>query len=531
MRRYAFIALAVAVAAGGIAVPTAAAHADVSVVSQLAAEPPDLDGFLSPGEWSAATAVPFPDDPNGATAYVMNDGGYLYAALEYTDPGGGRSFSLYFDDDHSGTLDVGEDLWVADGTVGGGGDWFYNGETWSADGVDDTRWEQRFNPDNDRVVFEVAHRLCTAEESSDICLTPGEVAGIKLLYHDFALLQPFTYPAGFPTAPATYADLTIAAGGIDPDDILVTNTNDSGPGSLRQAIIDANDDAPVDADTIAFAIPGEGPHVIEVETPLPAITEPVTIDGYTQPGSVENTSARAFNGMLQVVLNWPDLAYDGANAALALQTSDSTIRGILINGGFETGISISGVLSNGNVVAGNLIGANQHCQITQARSTEGVTPSSITFTNQSGETVRVLWLDYDGEEVLYTTLANGASYAQPTWLSHPWVLRTADGDCVGYELSDALDKTYVIQPPPVEAAARDRGVRITNLASGNTIGGSTPADRNVISGTAGFPGAGVALDVGAVENEVLGNLIGTDVRGKSAVPNGVGVLISDSSSN
>jgi len=36
----------------------------------------------------------------------------------------------------------------------------------------------------------------------------------------------------------------------------VTNTNDSGAGSLKQAILDAN--ANLDADSICFAIPGSG---------------------------------------------------------------------------------------------------------------------------------------------------------------------------------------------------------------------------------------------------------------------------------
>src|SRR5688572_27211498 len=39
--------------------------------------------------------------------------------------------------------------------------------------------------------------------------------------------------------------------------LTVTNTNDSGPGSLRQAIIDAN--ANSDADTICFNIPANDP--------------------------------------------------------------------------------------------------------------------------------------------------------------------------------------------------------------------------------------------------------------------------------
>ena len=61
----------------------------------------------------------------------------------------------------------------------------------------------------------------------------------------------------------------------------VTSTADSGAGSLREAIDDA--DAHGGASTIAFAI-GTGQQTIDVLSPLPAITAPVTIDGTTQPG-------------------------------------------------------------------------------------------------------------------------------------------------------------------------------------------------------------------------------------------------------
>ena len=56
--------------------------------------------------------------------------------------------------------------------------------------------------------------------------------------------------------------------------ILVTNTSDSGPGSLRQAILDSNADAG-DVDRISFNIPGTGVRTIAPLTGLPAITQPV----------------------------------------------------------------------------------------------------------------------------------------------------------------------------------------------------------------------------------------------------------------
>ena len=57
----------------------------------------------------------------------------------------------------------------------------------------------------------------------------------------------------------------------------VTNTSDSGPGSLRQAILDANS-TPGSPDTIIFAIPGVGPQAIRVDSPLPDLIDPVTFD-------------------------------------------------------------------------------------------------------------------------------------------------------------------------------------------------------------------------------------------------------------
>jgi hypothetical protein len=62
---------------------------------------------------------------------------------------------------------------------------------------------------------------------------------------------------------------------------LVTNTNDSGSGSLRQAILDANKSS--NQDTIQFRI-GSGQKTISPHSALPMISQPVTIDGTSQPG-------------------------------------------------------------------------------------------------------------------------------------------------------------------------------------------------------------------------------------------------------
>ena len=71
------------------------------------------------------------------------------------------------------------------------------------------------------------------------------------------------------------------------DTFTVINTDDTGTGSLRQAITDANNRFGLD--TIAFNIPGTGVHTITPVTQLPSITSPVALEGYTQPGSSVNT--------------------------------------------------------------------------------------------------------------------------------------------------------------------------------------------------------------------------------------------------
>ncbi|MEL6615749.1 MAG: hypothetical protein AAFQ43_08430, partial [Bacteroidota bacterium] len=63
----------------------------------------------------------------------------------------------------------------------------------------------------------------------------------------------------------------------------VTTAANDGPGSLRQAILDAN--AASGATRITFDISGTGPHTIQPQTPLPEIGDSVAIDATTQPGA------------------------------------------------------------------------------------------------------------------------------------------------------------------------------------------------------------------------------------------------------
>jgi hypothetical protein len=142
----------------------------------------------------------------------------------------------------------------------------------------------------------------------------------------------------------------------------VKNTNDSGPDSLRQAILDANShpNSAGSIDQIVFNIPGSGVQTITPVTVLPQITEAVLIDGYTQPGASANTLAVGDNAVLLIELNGANVF--GAAFGLDLVGGNSTVRGLVINrfrGGsfteFRGGIRLA---SDNNVVAGNFFGCN-----------------------------------------------------------------------------------------------------------------------------------------------------------------------------
>jgi hypothetical protein len=112
--------------------------------------------------------------------------------------------------------------------------------------------------------------------------------------------RPVQPPARVPAAPAAT--------------FTVTNTNDGGAGSLRQALNDAN--ATPELDRIIFTISGSGVQTINPASALPQITRPVMLDGYTQPGASRNTQAVGNNAVINIRINGT-----GAGA-----TANATVR-------------------------------------------------------------------------------------------------------------------------------------------------------------------------------------------------------------
>ena len=107
----------------------------------------------------------------------------------------------------------------------------------------------------------------------------------------------------------------------------VTTTIDSGAGSLREAIHLAN--ASINSgNTIAFNIGGAGVQVIQPTTALPFVSDPVTIDGTTQPGASCATSATNFDGTILIRLLGTGLP--AGTDGLRFKLGGNTVRGLQI---------------------------------------------------------------------------------------------------------------------------------------------------------------------------------------------------------
>src|SRR5947208_3559948 len=152
---------------------------------------------------------------------------------------------------------------------------------------------------------------------------------------------------------------------LAPSIFTVTNTDDGGLGSLRQAILDAESTPNAGGpDEIHFNIPGDGIHTINPAATfgfadgLRQIIDPVIIDGYTQSGASPNTLAVGDDAVLKIEINCSLLP--GTNL-FQLSGDDTTVRGLAITHFTASAFVLSnfGYLhANHTTIAGNFIGTD-----------------------------------------------------------------------------------------------------------------------------------------------------------------------------
>ncbi len=278
--------------------------------------------------------------------------------------------------------------------------------------------------------------------------------------------------------------------------LTVTSVADSGAGSLRQAILDAN--ATIGLDTISFQIPGSGVHTISVSAALPAITQPLVIDGTSQPGYA-NTPVIELNGGSISIPN-----VDG----LRLAAGNSTIRGLAINRFGGAGIHVQ--LPGGtNFIQGNFIGTDTTGTLNQGNGVSPQHSGGVWIEGSSGN-----WIGGTAPADRNLISGNGGTgvYLQ---------------NCSGNKVQGNLIGTSVSGAAALGNTSS--GIELS-YAAGNLIGGTSAAARNVISGNGG---SGVYLSsLGTTGNLVQGNYIGTDANGSLAISNaGDGVTVNGAAGN
>jgi hypothetical protein len=253
---------------------------------------------------------------------------------------------------------------------------------------------------------------------------------------------------------------------------VVTNTNNHGAGSLREAINNAN--ATVGTDTILFNIPGSGIKTLNLMNALPDITDPVVIDGTSQPG---------YAGSPLVEINGQAIS---SERGLFIKASGTTVRGLAI-GNFSSGAGIFVQSCNNHVFQGNYLGVDATGTTARPNST------GLLLAHSSNNLV-------GGTTAAARNVISGNSFNGINMVGGNNVIQ---GNYIGTNASGTA-----------AIGNGNSGVNLTDLTfTNNLIGGTTPGAGNLISGNS----AGIVTNTPGAT--IQGNLVGTDVTGTKKIPN------------
>jgi hypothetical protein len=276
----------------------------------------------------------------------------------------------------------------------------------------------------------------------------------------------------------------------------VTSLTDSGPGSLRSALVDANQSDGLD--TINFQLADNGVRTIALVAELPPVTGPVIVDGWSQPGATDAPliELRA--------------AASGIEYGLSVFAHNSVFRGLVMNGFSQASIALWG--GDSNKVQGNYLGTN-------AAGTAAVGSTALAGVYvAAGATRNVIGVDGDGHSDAREANLVAASDQMGIWLHGPGTdgNRVA-GNYVGTNLrgSAGLGNRWGVY---VSGGAQN------NLIGSNLDGVSDGYETNRITGNAK---AGIAVTGAATSgtriahNLIYGNGgLAIDLGDDGATPNG-----------
>jgi hypothetical protein len=309
----------------------------------------------------------------------------------------------------------------------------------------------------------------------------------------------------------------------------VTTIADHGVGSLRDAITSAN--ASRGPDRIEFALAGAN-RTITPAKPLPPITDPVTIDGYTQAGSQPaKGGGPAFMGVT--------IDASSIDFGLEIHASDSRVQGLSIVGTSGTTLAIVG---DNNVVQGNHLGTDAAGSLLasglQGTTVEGtgnvIGGASPEHRNVIAGYYAVV-ISAGGENRIEGNFIGIDASGSPGFgEAHGIQIDLSDDNqVIGNVISDYFvgmevwgDRNVIqgnrigTDPEGLVAIPNSLGVNIEG-GDDNLIGGTADGEGNLISGNpVGAIQFESGLDGAAVGNSLVGNTIGLDATGTAPLPNG-----------
>lgn len=283
----------------------------------------------------------------------------------------------------------------------------------------------------------------------------------------------------------------------DDDSTTVLNTNDSGIGSLRRAIEVAN--ATPDRQVIDFAIPGPGPHTIAPLSSLPAITDPVSIDGRSQDGYAGTPLIEIAGHMLLEPLD---------DNGLKIQAAYTLVCAIAINRFPGAGIRAEG--ADYLIVDSSHIGTDPSGRVSLGNSAAG-----ILLINSSNGIIGGFAPEY--RNVISGNRGFGGIA----------IIALGEG---GQATNNRIQNNFVGTDASGQIALGNSYGILLSGAGSNVIGGSFwSAPPNVVSGNR-F--GGIMLTSFSAGNVIADNLIGTNPTGDAPVGNlGPGIAFEQSPSN
>ena len=316
---------------------------------------------------------------------------------------------------------------------------------------------------------------------------------------------------GTEAGPAVGTSVSTLPAGLLATTYIVTSVLDSGPGTLRQALLDAGP-----GDTITFdpaVFPPAMPMTIALESELPPVTQGyltidasnigAVLDGSSLPANSTGLSIASDNNVvrgLQILyFRGVGIVVGGANNTIGgdrMQGTGPIGQGNLISGN-QVGIHISGA---NNVVIGNLVGTDSSGTSAIPNTWHGIRLGNPATNNRVGGL-------HPGER----NIISGNAMVGVEILEKGVVGNTVAGNYIGTDISGLHS-----------LGNGAWGVAIYDGPSGNVVGGTEAGEGNLISGN----GTGVVISgPDANHNTVIGNLIGTDASGTVALGNSFGISL------